>query len=99
MANKEQRQTDNNSKPVTYSYTGESRTYKDGRGRTAHRTVVRLVKLLDVILVSIPYAVAWGVRHTFLPERKLGSYRTLCFLILHLVASILRVHNPYQYDF
>lgn len=54
MANKEQRQTDNNSKPVTYSYTGESRTYKDGRGRTAHRTVVRLVKLLDVILVSIP---------------------------------------------
>ena len=80
MANKEQRQTDNNSKPVTYSYTGESRTYKDGRGRTAHRTVVRLVKLLD-------------------PERKLGSYRTLCFLILHLVASILRVHDPYQYDF
>ena len=38
MKNKEQRQTDNNSKPVTYSYTGESRTYKDGRGRTAHRT-------------------------------------------------------------
>ena len=59
MANNEQRQSDNNTtKPAAYSYTGESKTYKDGRGRTAHRTVVRLVKLLDVILVSIPFAVA-----------------------------------------
>lgn len=60
MANNEKRQSDNNTpKPAAYSYSGESRTYKDGRGRTAHRTVVRLVKLLDVILVSIPFAVAW----------------------------------------
>ena len=60
MANNEKRQSNNNTpKPAAYSYSGESRTYNDGRGRTAHRTVVRLVKLLDVILVSIPFAVAW----------------------------------------
>ena len=42
-----------------YNYSGKNRTYKDGRGRTAHRTVVRLVKLLDVIMVCIPFAAAW----------------------------------------
>ena len=42
-----------------YNYTGRQRTYEDGSGRTAHRTIVRLVKLLDVILVSIPFAAAW----------------------------------------
>ena len=43
----------------TYDYSGNKKTYQDGRGRTGHRTIVRLVKVIDVILVSIPFYVAW----------------------------------------
>lgn len=48
-------------KGITYNYSGANKTYEDGRGRTAHRTVVRLVKLLDVIMVAIPFTIAWTV--------------------------------------
>ena len=42
-----------------YDYSGNKKTYQDGRGRTGHRTIVRLVKVIDVILVSIPFYLAW----------------------------------------
>ena len=42
-----------------YNYSGDNRIYGDGRGRTAHRVKVRFVKLLDVIMVSIPFILAW----------------------------------------
>lgn len=37
----------------SYDYSGEKKVYNDGRGRTAHRAIVRLVKLLDVVMVSM----------------------------------------------
>lgn len=49
----------NNKNQYTYDYSGNKKTYQDGRGRTGHRTIVRLVKVIDVILVSIPFYAAW----------------------------------------
>ena len=40
----------NNKNQYTYDYSGNKKTYQDGRGRTGHRTIVRLVKVIDVIL-------------------------------------------------
>ena len=42
-----------------YDYSGNKKIYQDGLGRTAHRTIIRFVKLLDVIMVSIPFAASW----------------------------------------
>ena len=42
-----------------YQYSGKNRVYQDGKGKTVHRTKVRLVKAFDVIMVSIPYILAW----------------------------------------
>lgn len=62
-ANDKQEDKDVNSgdrrKKTTYNYSGDNRIYQDGRGRTAHRTIVRFVKLLNVIMVSIPFIAAW----------------------------------------
>ena len=59
-AQNEQEKKDNkNAGKSTYQYSGDSKVFHDGRGRTAHRTVIRLVKLLDVILVAIPFVAAW----------------------------------------
>lgn len=49
----------NNSNAYSYNYSGEKKVYKDGRGRTAHRAMVRFVKLLDVFMVSAPFILAW----------------------------------------
>ena len=49
----------NNSNAYSYNYSGEKKVYDDGRGRTAHRAMVRLVKLLDVFMVSAPFILAW----------------------------------------
>ena len=49
-----------NSIEYTYNYSGEKKVYHDGRGRTAHRAIVRFVKFLDVIMVSIPFILAWS---------------------------------------
>ena len=48
-----------NNTAYTYNYSGKKKVYHDGRGRTAHRAMVRFVKLLDVIMVSIPFILAW----------------------------------------
>lgn len=45
----------NNSNAYSYNYSGEKKVYDDGRGRTAHRAMVRFVKLLDVFMVSAPF--------------------------------------------
>ena len=59
-AQNEQEKKDNkNAGKSTYQYSGDSKIFQDGRGRTAHRTVVRLVKLIDVIMVTIPFVAAW----------------------------------------
>ena len=42
-----------------YHYSGDNRVYQDGSSRTVHRTKVRFVKLIDVIMVSIPFILAW----------------------------------------
>ena len=51
-------------KTTTYNYSGDNRIYQDGRGRTAHRTIVRFVKLLNVIMVSIPFIAAWTLYYS-----------------------------------
>ena len=80
-----------------YNYTGKQRTYEDGSGRTAHRTIVRLVKLLDVILVSIPFAAAWMLYYShkvYLTDfyRRgnwvvIGLFVLLYYLLAHLYSG------------
>lgn len=48
----------------SYKYSGDSRIYGDGSGRTAHRAKLRFVKLLDVIMVSIPFIMAWSLYYS-----------------------------------
>ena len=50
-----------NKPSYSYDYSGNNRVHQDGRSRTAHRTVVRFVKLLDVIMVSLPFITAWAL--------------------------------------
>ena len=47
-----------------YHYSGENKVYQSGRGRTGHRAIVRAVKALDVILVSIPFIMAWVLHYS-----------------------------------
>ena len=47
-----------------YHYSGDNKIYQDGMGRTAHRTMVRFVKLIDVIMVSIPFIAAWTLYYS-----------------------------------
>ena len=48
----------------SYNYSGDIRTYDNGRGRTSHRAIVRFVKLLDVIMVSTPFILAWAMYYS-----------------------------------
>ena len=57
--NEQEKKDNKNAGKSTYQYSGDSKIFQDGRGRTAHRTVVRLVKLIDVIMVTIPFVAAW----------------------------------------
>lgn len=45
----------------TYHYSGAAKKDIDGRNATEHRLVLRLVKLLDVIGVAIPFILAWNL--------------------------------------
>ena len=67
-------------KGITYNYSGANKTYEDGRGRTAHRTVVRLVKLLDVIMVAIPFTIAW----TVLFSHQMYAYEFFQFINVYI---------------
>lgn len=44
---------------VEYHYSGCSKKDIDGRTATEHRTLQRFIKLLDVLAVGVPFAVAW----------------------------------------
>ena len=48
-----------NNRNSGYNYSGKNRIYSDGKGRVEHRVKVRVVKLLDVIMVTIPFLAAW----------------------------------------
>ena len=87
----------NNSKQYTYDYSGNMKKYQDGRGRTAHRTIVRLVKVLDVITASIPFYVAWMSYYSKLVYvdnfyRRgnwvvMGLFTLLYYLLAHLYSG------------
>ena len=47
-----------------YNYTGRNRVYEDGKGRVVHRAKVRLVKLLNIVMVTIPFLVAWSLYYS-----------------------------------
>ena len=80
-----------------YIYTGGQRTYEDGSGRTAHRTIVRLVKLLNVLLVSVPFAAAWMLYYSHKIYIKdfyrrgnwvvIGLFVLLNYLLAHLYSG------------
>ena len=48
----------------TYHYSGKNKVYQSGRGRTGHRAIVRAVKALDVLMVSIPFIMAWSLHYS-----------------------------------
>ena len=86
-------------KPVSYNYeySGNRKRYEDGRGRTAHRTIVRLVKLADVVMVSIPFYAAWIIYYShkvFIRDfyrrgnwMVMGLFTVLYFLLSHLYSG------------
>ena len=80
-------------KGITYNYSGANKTYEDGRGRTAHRTVVRLVKLIDVIMVGIPFAIAW-MAYYWHQMYAIDFYRKGNWFIiaLHIIIYYLLAH-------
>ena len=86
-----------NDSRTMYNYSGRNRVYNNGRGKTIHRLVVRLVKLLDVILVSLPFAVAWMSYYSNMVYadsfyRKgnwvvIGLFTLLYYLLSHLYSG------------
>ena len=42
-----------------YNYSGRNRVYEGGAGKTVHRAQIRTVKALDVVMVSVPFFIAW----------------------------------------
>lgn len=86
-----------NDSQTVYDYSGRNRIYSNGRGRTVHRTVVRLVKLWDVILVSLPFATAWMFYYSHLVYVNsfyrrgnwvvIGLFTLLYYLLSHLYSG------------
>ena len=86
-----------NSQKYTYDYSGNEKKYQDGRGRTAHRTIVRFVKALDVILTSIPFYVAWIAYYSHMVYitdfyrrgncAVMGLFTILYYLLAHLYSG------------
>ena len=80
-----------------YDYSGSRKLYQDGRGRTEHRTIIRLVKLLDVISVSIPFYVAWMAYYSGMVYQigfyrrgnwaVMGLFTVLYYLLAHLYSG------------
>ena len=86
-----------NDSQATYNYSGRNRIYNNGRGKTVHRSIVRLVKLWDVILVSLPFAAAWMFYyshmvyiHSFYRKGNwvvIGLFTLLYYLLSHLYSG------------
>jgi exopolysaccharide biosynthesis polyprenyl glycosylphosphotransferase len=81
-----------------YHYSGASKTDIDGRNITEHRALLRFVKLIDVILVSIPFILAWYYFYShdmIVSYYRLGNimisflYILLYYLISHLYHGYL----------
>ena len=70
-----------------------TRHTRTGAGRTAHRTVVRLVKLIDVIMDGIPFAAAWMVYYSH-QMYAIDFYRKGNWFIigLHIIIYYLLSH-------
>ena len=78
----------------TYNYSGNNRTYHDGRNRTAHRAIVRLIKALDVVLVSIPFFAAWFLYYSHMLYakdfyRKGNYFVALLFVVVYYLFAHL----------
>lgn len=82
---------------TVYQYSGASRTDIDGRNRTEHRALLRFVKLIDVILVSIPFIFAWY--HFYSHDMLVRYYRLGNWLIsfLYIVLYFLISHLYHGY--
>ena len=77
-----------------YSYSGKNRVYEDGSGKTVHRVQVRSVKALDVVLVTIPFCIAWFIyySHQLYAKdfyRKGNWFVVALFVILYYLLSHL----------
>ena len=85
------------SERYSYDYSGTQKKYQDGRGRTAHRSIVRFVKVLDVISVSIPFYVAWMSYYSHMVYVKdfyrrgnwtvMALFTVLYYLLAHLYSG------------
>lgn len=80
MVNKK---NDSDVERLSYDYSGTNRIYKNGKGKTMHRTIIRLVKLLDVIIVSIPFILAWYLYYAHMVY-KVDFYRKGNWVVIAL---------------
>ena len=77
----------------TYHYSGTTKKDIYGRNATEHRVVLRLVKLLDVIGVAIPFILAWNLYYSHqmrIPYYRMGNYLMIgLYVILYYLISHL----------
>ena len=95
--NRDNKKKKKQSAGYNYDYSGNRKKYIDGRDRTGHRTIVRLVKLVDVLIVSVPFYVAWIVYYSHMLYIKdfyrrgnwvvMGLYTVLYYLLAHLYSG------------
>ena len=83
-----------NNKENLYNYSGKNKVYQDGKGKTIHRTEVRMVKLLNIIMVSIPFIAAWYMYYSqrvyALSFYRKGNWFVIAlFMILYYLLSHL----------
>lgn len=78
---------------TSYNYSGDNKTYSDGRGRTAHRTIVRFVKLLNVLFVAVPFMISWKLYYShMLYQKDFSGEGNWLVLILFVVIYFLLAH-------
>lgn len=74
------------SNPHIYHYSGITRKDIKGRTRMEHQVVLRLVKLLDIIFVCVPFILVW--MYYYSEQMKIPYYRMGNYLIIFLFFSM-----------
>ena len=75
-----------------YKYDGVTRKDVDGRNKAGHRAIIRSVKLLDVILVCLPFVAAWHFHYASslaMPFYRRGNWIVIA---LYVCAYYLLAH-------
>lgn len=76
-----------------YHYIGKRRKIADDYSSIGKRVLVRFIKLLDVLAVSVPFIVAWTLEyapHMHVPYYRMGNYLVIAlyFILYYLITHL-----------